>query len=595
MQKKKKNILDNKIYYQGRISLNQENYLKAKKRYQLIGTLRLVAFVCCILSGYIFWGKSSVFFSIAIFLVLFLYLVHRSVNAKYLRDKFKLLITINQNELEVLNGNWTRFKDGSEYKNAQHPFAFDMDIFGKKSFFQLINRTVSKKGSDLLASQLMEGSEFVDLTNDAILDLFSQPDWCQEFLVEGMVFKSENLEKEFQNIKENSVNENLFSKILRFLIPISSLTFTLLFSFDFISSSIFGLYIMLVFALIGRNLKVANSISTRVTSFANQVKMFQRQLELFRKLTIESEQFKKTRDSLFSNQANLLDSLNQLEKIQGRMDVRMNLIVGTVLNFFLAWDYQVLNQWEKWRLENENHLGSWENQLAQLEVWISGAIYKVNFPETIFAEFNESQEMKIVGLGHPFVVKEKRVVNDVSLLNNENFMIITGPNMAGKSTYLRSLGLANICANAGFPVLAKSCEMVKLKLYSSMRTSDDLTVESSYFHAELTRLRFIMDAIENGEKVFIILDEILKGTNSKDKEIGSAKFLQKLQRLNAKGVIATHDLSLCNLSNDNLAFKNMYFDSAITGDVLSFDYLIRPGICQNMNASFLLKQMKLVD
>lgn len=595
MQKKKKNILDNKIYYQGRISLNQENYLKAKKRYQLIGTLRLVAFVCCILSGYIFWGKSSVFFSIAIFLVLFLYLVHRSVNAKYLRDKFKLLITINQNELEVLNGNWTRFKDGSEYKNAQHPFAFDMDIFGKKSFFQLINRTVSKKGSDLLASQLMEGSEFVDLTNDAILDLFSQPDWCQEFLVEGMVFKSENLEKEFQNIKENSVNENLFSKILRFLIPISSLTFTLLFSFDFISSSIFGLYIMLVFALIGRNLKVANSISTRVTSFANQVKMFQRQLELFRELTIQSEQFKKTRDSLFSNQVNLLDSLNQLEKIQGRMDVRMNLIVGTVLNFFLAWDYQVLNQWEKWRLENENHLGSWENQLAQLEVWISGAIYKVNFPETIFAEFNESQEMKIVGLGHPFVVKEKRVVNDVSLLNNENFMIITGPNMAGKSTYLRSLGLANICANAGFPVLAKSCEMVKLKLYSSMRTSDDLTVESSYFHAELTRLRFIMDAIENGEKVFIILDEILKGTNSKDKEIGSAKFLQKLQRLNAKGVIATHDLSLCNLSNDNLAFKNMYFDSAITGDVLSFDYLIRPGICQNMNASFLLKQMKLVD
>ena len=587
--------MDNKIYYQGRISLNQENYLKAKKRYQLIGTLRLVAFVCCILSGYIFWGKSSVFFSIAIFLVLFLYLVHRSVNAKYLRDKFKLLITINQNELEVLNGNWTRFKDGSEYKNAQHPFAFDMDIFGKKSFFQLINRTVSKKGSDLLASQLMEGSEFVDLTNDAILDLFSQPDWCQEFLVEGMVFKSENLEKEFQNIKENSVNENLFSKILRFLIPISSLTFTLLFSFDFISSSIFGLYIMLVFALIGRNLKVANSISTRVTSFANQVKMFQRQLELFRELTIQSEQFKKTRDSLFSNQVNLLDSLNQLEKIQGRMDVRMNLIVGTVLNFFLAWDYQVLNQWEKWRLENENHLGSWENQLAQLEVWISGAIYKVNFPETIFAEFNESQEMKIVGLGHPFVVKEKRVVNDVSLLNNENFMIITGPNMAGKSTYLRSLGLANICANAGFPVLAKSCEMVKLKLYSSMRTSDDLTVESSYFHAELTRLRFIMDAIENGEKVFIILDEILKGTNSKDKEIGSAKFLQKLQRLNAKGVIATHDLSLCNLSNDNLAFKNMYFDSAITGDVLSFDYLIRPGICQNMNASFLLKQMKLVD
>ncbi|MEY3237302.1 MAG: hypothetical protein RI883_1403 [Bacteroidota bacterium] len=587
--------MKNRTYYEQRIQSNQLEYNKAKRRYQLIGTLRLIAFVCGFLSGYFFWGNVGVIIPIIFFLVLFLFLVHLSVNAKYVRDKFKLLIEFNQNELHVLEGNWSMFDDGSEYKNPQHPFAFDMDIFGKKSFFQLINRTVSKKGSDLLASQLMDGSEFVELTNEAILDLSKQPDWCQEFLVEGMVFKSENLEKEFQNIKANKVVEDFYSKILRLLIPISSVTATVLFSFDVISSSVFGVYIILVFGLIGRNLKLANSISTKVTSFSNQVKMFQRQLLLFSQVTIHSEQFKKTRDALFSNQINLLDSLNQLEKIQGRMDVRMNLIVGTVLNFFLAWDYQVLYQWEKWRIENESQLGSWENQLAQLEVWISGAIYKVNFPETIFAEFNENQEMKIVGLGHPFVLKDKRVLNDVSLNKNENFMIITGPNMAGKSTYLRSLGLANICANAGFPILAESCEMVKLKLYSSMRTSDDLTVESSYFHAELTRLRFIMDAIERGEKVFIILDEILKGTNSKDKEIGSAKFLQKLQRLNAKGVIATHDLSLCNLSSDNLAFKNMFFDSTITGDVLSFDYKIRPGICQNMNASFLLKQMKLVD
>ncbi len=587
--------MNNKTYYEQRIENNQVEYVKAKRRYQLIGTLRLTAFIFGVFSGYFFWGNVIVIIPIVVFLVFFLFLVHLSVNAKYVRDKFKLLIEFNQNELHVLEGNWSMFDDGSEYKNPQHPFAFDMDIFGKKSFFQLINRTVSKKGSVLLASQLMDGSEFVELTNDAILDLSTQPDWCQEFLVEGMVFKSENLEKEFQNIKTNKVIERLYSKLLRFLIPVSSVTATILFSFDVISNSVFGVYLMLVFGLIGRNLKIANSISTKVTSFSNQVKMFQRQLLLYSQVTIDSEQFKKTRDALFSDQVNLLNSLTQLEKIQGRMDVRMNLIVGTVLNFFLAWDYQVLYQWEKWRVGNESQLGAWESQLAQLEVWISGAIYKINFPETIFAKFNENQEMKISGLGHPFVIKEKRVLNDVSLNSDENFMIITGPNMAGKSTYLRSLGLANICANAGFPVLAKSFDMVKLKLYSSMRTSDDLTVESSYFHAELTRLRFIMDAIERGENVFIILDEILKGTNSKDKEIGSAKFLQKLQRLNAKGVIATHDLSLCNLSNDNKAFKNMFFDSTITGDVLSFDYKIRPGICQNMNASFLLKQMKLVD
>ncbi len=587
--------MDNRTYYEQRIKDNQLEYIQAKRHYQLIGSLRLAAFVCGLLSGYFFWGNVTVLIPVLFFLVLFLFLVHLSVNAKYVRDKFKLLIEANELELAVLNGNWSSFNDGNEYRNANHPFSFDLDIFGKKSFFQLINRTVSKKGSDLLASQLMEGSEFVDLTNEAILDLTSQPNWCQEFLVEGKIFKSENIEKEFHSIKEIKASEGLVSRVLRILIPISSITITLLFSFEIVSNSFFGVYILIVFILIGRNLKVANKVTTNVTSYSNQVKMFQRQLLLYSKVEIHSEKLNKTRESLFSDQENLLASLNQLEKIQARMDVRMNLIVGTALNFFLGWDYQVLFQWEKWRTENENQLATWESQLAQLEVWISGAIYMINFPETIFAKFNQTQEMKIVGLGHPFVLKEKRIVNDVILENKENFMIITGPNMAGKSTYLRSLGLANICANAGFPVLAESCNIVKLKLYSSMRTSDDLTVESSYFHAELTRLRFIMDAIEKGENVFIILDEILKGTNSKDKEIGSAKFLQKLKNLNAKGIIATHDLSLCNLSNDSLAFKNMFFDSTITGENLSFDYKIRPGICQNMNASFLLKQMKLVD
>ncbi|EPB65923.1 dephospho-CoA kinase [Ancylostoma ceylanicum] len=164
--------------------------------------------------------------------------------------------------------------------------------------------------------------------------------------------------------------------------------------------------------------------------------------------------------------------------------------------------------------------------------------------------------------------------------------------MAGKSTYLRSVGLAIISANAGFPVLAASCSIPEIQLYSSMRTSDDLSVESSYFHAELTRLRFIMDAIESGKKVFVILDEILKGTNSRDKEIGSAGFLDKLRKIGAKGIIATHDLSLTELALKTPSFRNVYFDSTIDGEELYFDYKVREGVCQNMNASFLLKKMR---
>lgn len=587
--------MENQTYYSQRIELCKQQYAEANKKYRILGTIRLLAFLSILLLAFVFWGNKLIIIPCFILFVFFLFLVHRSVNTKYLRDKKKKLIEINEEELHVLNGNWLHFKEGSEYKDANHAFSHDMDIFGKKSIYQLLNRTVSKKGSDLLAAQLLNGVEDIELANYAIMDFCKQLDWCQEFIAEGMVFKDEELEKEFFKIGKISSPENVFSRILRLAIPLLSISITILFAFDLVSSTYFGLYLAVVFGLIGRNLKNANRITAEVTSFSSQVKMFQRQLALYAKVVLASEKLKSNRDALFSNKENLLQSLASLEKIQGRMDTRMNLIVGTALNLFFAWDYQILYQWEQWRLKNQDQLGIWEKQLAQIEVWISGAVYKFNFPETTFAKFTSTKSIKIINLAHPFVSRAKCVANDVLMNDFENFMIITGPNMAGKSTYLRSLGLAFISANSGFPVFASDCEIPVLKLYSSMRTTDDLTVESSYFHAELTRLRFIMDAIENGEEVFIILDEILKGTNSKDKEIGSAMFLQKLRRLNAKGIIATHDLSLCNLSAENNAFKNKFFDSTITGKELFFDYKIRDGICKNMNASFLLKQMKLVD
>lgn len=186
------------------------------------------------------------------------------------------------------------------------------------------------------------------------------------------------------------------------------------------------------------------------------------------------------------------------------------------------------------------------------------------------------------------------VTNDFQLRSSEQFVIVTGPNMAGKSTFLRSVGVNLALAKAGFSVVAKNFKFPKLKLYSSMRTADNLTEESSYFHAELIRLRFIVDAIDRGEKIFIVLDEILKGTNSKDKEEGSARFLKKLIALKSKGIIATHDLSLTTLANDEPKLKNQYFDSIIEGDNISFSYTIHDGVVKNMNASFLLEQMKLV-
>ncbi len=587
--------LENRTYYTQRIAACKIEHAKAKRSYQLIGTFRLVSFLMAFSLLYFFWGSSISFIGFGLFFSSFLFLVNLSVNAKYQRDKWKKLIEINEEEINVLNGDWLHFEEGNEFKNAQHAYALDMDLFGKKSIYQLLNRTVSRKGSNLLAHQLMYGTENQALANEAIETFSNEQDWCQEFLSEGLVFDKTELDRSFEKITTIESREMKEALLMRFAVPILSVAATILVSFELISAIVFSFYIVFILGLIGKNFSKVNVVTSQVTSYSSQVKMQQRQLALYKKLKLNPGLLSKSQEALFNDEQNLMQSLLQLEKIQNRMDFRMNLLVGTVLNFYLAWDYHVMHQWNHWKNENQNNLGKWEKQLAQLEVWISGAVYRFNFPETCYAHRSHDDTIKIKELGHPFVQSHKRISNDVEMNEENHFLIITGPNMAGKSTYLRSLGLAFICANAGFPILAKRCEIPKMSLYSSMRTTDDLTVESSYFHAELTRLRFIMDAIERGEKVFIILDEILKGTNSKDKEIGSAKFLEKLKSLNAKGVIATHDLSLCNLATNNVAYKNWYFDSTIENNELSFDYKIRKGVCQNMNASFLLKKMKLVD
>ncbi|MGB7843584.1 MAG: DNA mismatch repair protein MutS, partial [Salinimicrobium sp.] len=211
-----------------------------------------------------------------------------------------------------------------------------------------------------------------------------------------------------------------------------------------------------------------------------------------------------------------------------------------------------------------------------------------------FPQINQDSHVtKAVKLAHPLLDPQKRVANDFTI-QKEQFFIITGANMAGKSTFLRTVSLQILMANLGLPVCAQSCEYSPIKLITSMRTSDSLNDDESYFFSELKRLKYIVEEIKTGE-YFIILDEILKGTNSTDKAIGSKKFIEKLVNSNSTGIIATHDLSLCEVTEEHPQVKNYYFDAEIINDELNFDYRFKNGICRNMNASFLLKKMQIVD
>ena len=201
--------------------------------------------------------------------------------------------------------------------------------------------------------------------------------------------------------------------------------------------------------------------------------------------------------------------------------------------------------------------------------------------------------LKSKNAGHPLLDPAKSVLNDITI-DGGQFFIITGANMAGKSTFLRTVSLQIMMANVGLPVCAESVSYSPIKLITSMRTTDSLTDDESYFFSELKRLRYIVDEIQT-DRYFIVLDEILKGTNSTDKALGSKKFVERLVKSKSTGIIATHDLSLCEVANEYDAVKNHYFDAEIIDNELHFDYTFKDGICQNMNASFLLKKMGIIE
>ncbi|PKR79949.1 DNA mismatch repair protein MutS [Brumimicrobium salinarum] len=530
--------------------------------------------------------------------ILFLIFVRKSAENTDQLNYVNALITINENEIKASQHDFSNFDDGKSYINAAHPFSYDMDIFGKGSFFQFFNRTVTKKGEEALVIKLLNGIENPEQSAEAIDELTTKKEWFQGYLAHGS-----NLEKEATEISLTELSTQVFTakpwiNVFRWVLPFLAFSITALYYFSLIAGLEFVFGAVLILIPVRQKLKATNALHKSLSKVGKRVQAMRNQLTNMEKETFTSDLLKNYATVLFHQEKNAKQGLSELSKLVKEAEFRDNVLVAVVLNFFLAWDLRLIWNFKKWQNNYASEVENWEEIVYQMEALISGANFRYNFKShtgipTLYNETNG--EIELTALGHPIIPLKKLVTNNFSLAASEQFAIVTGPNMAGKSTFLRSIGVNLMLARAGFHVMAKKFTFPNMKLYSSMRTSDDLKDETSYFHAELLRLRFIVDAIERKEKVFIILDEILKGTNSKDKEEGSAKFLQKLNQLEARGIIATHDLSLTQLANVYTSIVNKYFDTTIAGDEISFDYCIRNGVAQNMNASFLLRKMGLID
>jgi hypothetical protein len=582
------------IFYQEQFDQHARQAEGFQRQLHALGTLRLLIFSISFACFFFLNGILLVFVTLSA-IVIFLTLVKRSVNIRYARDKHRQCAELNSLELNALKGDWSGYHDGADFVNSKHRFSTDMDVFGKGSFYQLINRTVSLEGRALLAEKLANGSANLALDRAATEELQQHMVWNQGFCAEGLLCDPSEFKHDVRKVVTLKIERHRSAKFFRIAIPLVSLSMAVLYALGTLDASIFMVYAALVLVYVGSGLKQTNILAAELGAVANITKIRRRQMTLVSTLIVENQDFKNYIESRLKGDESLLNALTELEKLQERIDYRMNLPVGVLLNVFLAWDLQLHHQLEQWQTKFKKDFNRHLELFPALEVWVSAAVYRFNNPSSVFAELEADCPPNITNLQHPFVPEETRIGNSLTFDEHQRFLIITGPNMAGKSTFLRSVGIAFMSANAGFPVLADECHIPDRMLYSSMRTSDDLNANSSYFHAELSRLKSIMDDMQKGVKVFVILDEILKGTNSVDKEKGSVLFLQKMERMGCMGIIATHDLSLCNLANDDDHYKNQSFDSTILNNELSFDYRLRDGVCQNMNATFLLQKMGLID
>jgi len=589
---------DPRQHYQENISQYNDQLAAAKRKLLTSSTIRLVIFLAACSGIYFGWGNTQIIIAIiVVFIVLFLFLVSKHSDLQYQRDFLQELIRVNTIEIKVLNRDFHNLPDGENFKNGQHAFSMDIDLFGRGSFFQYMNRTSLEPGTQQLAQNLTENSiDNILQKQEAVQELVSKTEWRQKFSATAALVKTEAPVAFILNWLRDY--KNYVPQAMRFIpkvFSVISLLISVLYYFDFIPVSILVAWFFIGLGITGAFVKKTNKLS-EYTGKAQST------FEQYYKLLVQLENEKFTSALLQQKMAHIApkngkkasEIVKNFSKIMAAFDQRGNLLVGTFTNAFMLSDLRHGYAMEKWIARHGAQVNEWFEVIAFFDAYNSMGNFAFNHPHYTFPEIKTKEKiLECTAASHPLLDPKKAVANDFKI-DEEQFFIITGANMAGKSTFLRTVSLQIVMANVGLPVCAASAKYTPIKLITSMRTTDSLTDDASYFFSELKRLQYIVQAIKT-DRYFIILDEILKGTNSTDKAIGSRKFIDKLVASHSTGIIATHDLSLCAAADTLQPVENYYFDAEIKNNELFFDYTFKKGICQNMNASFLLKKMNIID
>jgi ABC-type multidrug transport system fused ATPase/permease subunit len=578
---------------------------KEKKRLITLSLLRLLVFfggIVLTVAGFSFSTLSGIV-GIILTLVIFLLLVYLFAGHSYKRDFYYKLVSVNINEIRALSGDYSLFHDGNGWIDPDHEFSNDVDLFGKESLFQYLNRTITGYGREVLAGWLSDPyklSKDLIQRQEAIKELSFKLTWRQEFIASG---PDKSLEKEdisglleWLNEKDNSFSSPV-RKLAIYIFPGLAIISLILLITGSLHYSVFTFIFLFNLLLTLQGIRKTGRIHLMVSKKYLFLSSLSQLLSSIQREPFNSVLLTGIKSKLSDDSASAIKKINKLSRIIQSFDSRLNLIVGFVLNGLLLWDFHCIRSLEKWKEESVNLLPECLDLIGQIDAYISLANYSFNNQGYVYPElYDDNSILYGVAIGHPLINDGKRICNDFRIIKRGLIFIITGANMAGKSTFLRTIAINFILAMTGAPVCAKEMKFRPLKLFTSMRTTDSLSHNESYFYAELKRLKSLKSKLESGEELFFILDEILKGTNSNDKSIGSKLFTKKIIDLGGTGMIATHDTSLGEMEIEfpGIIF-NKCFEIEIDGENIRFDYKLRDGITEKMNAALLMKQMGILE
>lgn len=537
----------------------------------------------------------------AVFLLVvgFAFLVLRQSRLEKIRAYKRALLKVNENEVLVLESRQNMYADGAEYEDPKHAYVSDLDIFGPQSLFALINRCATKEGEGLLASWLLRPSKKEDIVarQRATKELAGKKEWIQQLQAKLLFNLGQKVNiKSFLTRYMRDDSLRFGSSFMRFYVKVVPYIFLLGVGISLWMLPLWNFLLALAVVHLLWTMALGGKVSyfsSRIDKIGVTLMAYADAVEMVEKEPFEAPHTVHIRQVLKSQRGEALSTaFKQLGQLIDKLDTRNNILIGSLLNMLLLWDFRQVLAILEWKKKYEENILQAFEVIAEMEALASLAILRNNYPRWVEPQILESPQndhLCAKQLCHPLIAEEVAVANDYDA-HDHTLALITGSNMAGKSTFLRTVGINAVLAYAGAVVCAEDFKLPIYSLVTYMRIKDSLNESTSTFKAELDRMRYILDKLTSDSDTFVLIDEMLRGTNSVDKYLGSKAIIKKILALRGKGMVATHDLQLAALEEEYKGLlKNYHFDIQVIEGEMLFDYKLKEGKCTIFNASLLLK------